>query len=150
MELPEWFKQLKWGGPTHLAALKLDRQTLPDSPGVYAFIVGRMPLLAGKALYVGQASASLRTRLATYLVDYRNPKQSEGHKGKGFILEARAKNGDHGVYVQWAEYGGNKNDLDSLEASLINFLNPAANDRDDDTRHPLLGERDRLNPQLIR
>lgn len=150
MELPAWFMQLKWGGPIHLSALNLDRHTLPDGPGCYAFTIGRMQLIPGKVLYVGQARTSLRKRIASYLVDHKNPKTSKDHKGKGFILEVRARGGDHGVYLRWAEYGGNEEDLDILEASLINFLNPAANDREDDTRHPLLGKKDKLDHRLIR
>ena len=73
----------------------------------------------------------------------------EGHKGKGFVLEARAARGDNGVYVRWFMFGGNHADLDMLEASLINYLNPLANDRDDDTRHPVLTRRDQLDSRLL-
>jgi hypothetical protein len=48
------------------------------------------------------------------------------------------------------EYGASPADIHILEASLIHYLNPAANDRIEEYRHPLLGDRERLNPHLIR
>jgi hypothetical protein len=149
VQLPTWFTQLKWNGPASVATLDLERKALPDFPGCYAFTIGKAALVAGQVLYVGQASTSLRQRVGSYLVDYKTPRTSRGHKGKGFILDARSRSGDHGVYLRWVEYGGNRHDLDILEASLINLLNPAANDREDDTRHPLLGQHEQLDPRLI-
>jgi hypothetical protein len=90
--------------------------------------------------------------LASYLVDYRASRGpvSPSHKGKGYILEARDRLGDHGVFVRWVEYGASPAHIHVLEASLINYLNPAANDRVEEHRHPLLGEQERLDQRLIR
>jgi hypothetical protein len=62
----------------------------------------------------------------------------------------REKVTDYGVYVRWVEYGGSPKDIHILEASLINYLNRDANDRIEEHRHELLGEEERLDPQLIR
>jgi hypothetical protein len=40
--------------------------------------------------------------------------------------------------------------LDILEASLIHFLNPGANDRAEDERHPLFDDNERLDARLLR
>jgi len=149
--IPNWFQQLKWSVPlANVAVVNNDRSIIPDFPGCYVFMEFAEAPRPGRVLYLGQASISLRQRLAAYLVDIRTSKATERHKGKGFVLEARQARTDQGVYLQWVEYGGNKHDIDILEASLINYLNPAANDREDDTRHPLLGIRDRLHPDLLR
>lgn len=160
MEQPAWFTQLKWSDPTHVAALNVDRSRIPDFPGCYVFTEGLIPLAPGSVLYVGEAAGqSLRERLATYLIDFRSqrrsapplePAQKKGHKGKGFILEARALRGDAGTYVRWIEYGASRQDIHILEASLIHYLNPMANDRIEEYRHPVLGDRERLDPRLIR
>jgi len=159
MEQPTWFRQLKWSDPTHVASLNVDRKQIPDFTGCYAFTVGPVPLAPGGVLYVGEAAGqSLRDRLANYLVDFRKgaPGQAAGqgakkaHKGKGFVLEIRAQRGDAGVYVRWVEYGASEQDIHILEASLIHYLNPAANDRVEEYRHPVLGERERLNRDLLR
>jgi hypothetical protein len=149
MEPPAWFAQLPWRQPVSVATLNIDRGIIPESPGCYAFTEGSISLLPRTVLYVGQASTSLRQRLPVYLVDWTRPRGEEGHKGKGFVLEARAARGDNGVYVRWFMFGGNHADLDMLEASLINYLNPLANDRDDDTRHPVLTRRDQLDSRLL-
>jgi len=47
------------------------------------------------------------------------------------------------------QYGASPRDIDILEASLIHDLNPPANDREDDTRHPLLAHSDRLLADLL-
>ena len=151
MKAPAWFAQLKWSRRVSVSALNQDRSLIPDFTGCYVFTVGQAPIAPGRVLYVGEAaSQTLRRRLANYLVDYRQPKQREGHKGKGFILEAREQAGDHGVHVSWVEYGASPDDIHILEASLIHFLNPAANDRVEEARHPLLGDQERRHPALIR
>ncbi len=151
MSGPSWFTQLKWRGGVHVAAINEDRGQVPDFTGCYVFTVGKVPIAPGRVLYVGEAAEqTLRARLANYLVDFSQPKKSEGHKGKGFILEARHRSGDQWVYVSWVEYGASPSDIHILEASLIHFLNPSANDRVEEYRHPILGDRDRLDHRLIR
>lgn len=153
MVQPAWFQQLKWSGRVHVGALNEDRTQIPDFTGCYVFTVGKVPIAPGRVLYVGEAAGqSLRDRLASYLVDFRTRSKSNGraHKGKGFVLEARHRSGDHGVYVSWAEYGASPAEIHILEASLIHYLNPAANDRIEEYRHPTLGDKARLDSRLIR
>ena len=153
MDQPAWFQQLKWGGGISVAALNENRKQIPDFTGCYAFTVGKLQIAPGRVLYVGEAAGQpLRKRLAVYLVDYRRSKTSgsRSHKGQGFVLEARHRSGDHGIYVHWVEYGGSESDIHILEASLINYLNPGANDRIEEYRHPVLGKRERLDSNLIR
>jgi hypothetical protein len=157
---PSWFTQLKWSAPTHVAALNDDRKRIPDFTGCYVFTVGLVPIVPGRVLYVGEAAGqSLRSRLSAYLVDFRAPRsvparsgsaaERRSHKGKGFILEARQLHGDHGIFVSWIEYGANAENIHILEASLICYLNPGANDRIEEYRHPLLGDRERLDRRLL-
>ncbi|WP_076999029.1 hypothetical protein [Variovorax sp. KK3] len=153
MDQPAWFKQLAWQGGVHVAALNENRAQVPEFTGCYVFTVGKVPVAPGRVLYVGEAARqSLRRRVASYLTDFRSRPGPRGrqHKGKAFILEARQRSGDHGIYVQWVEYGASPADIHTLEASLINYLNPAANDRVEEERHPVLAEWERLNPRLIR
>jgi len=151
MSGPSWFTQLKWLGGIHVAAINENRAQVPDFTGCYVFTVGRVAIAPGRVLYVGEAAEqTLRERLANYLVDISQPKKREGHKGKGFILEARHRSGDHGVYASWVEYGASPAEIHILEASLIHYLNPSANDRVEEYRHPLLGDRERLDKRLIR
>lgn len=153
MDQPAWFQQIKWRGRVHVDALNRDRKQIPDVTGCYAFTVGKVPIAPGRVLYVGEAAGqSLRDRLVSYLVDFRSGSQpkSKQHKGKGFVLEARHKSGDHGVFVSWVEYGASPSEIHILEASLIHYLNPGANDREEDARHPTLGHRDRLDSRLMR
>jgi hypothetical protein len=159
-DIPIWFRQLKWSEPIHVAALNLDRKQIPDFTGCYVFTVGITPIAPGRVLYVGEAAGqSLRKRISTYLVALGGPtvskvpnqvRRSRSHKGKGFILEMRSIVGDQGVYVRWVEYGANDKDIHILEASLIAYLNPDANDRIEEYRHELLGDAQRLDPRLIR
>ena len=153
MDQPAWFQQLKWAGRVHVGALNENRKQIPDFTGCYVFTVGKVPIAPGRVLYVGEAAEqSLRDRLANYLVDFRSgpAPTSKQHKGKGFILEARDRSGDQGVYVSWVEYGASPGHIHILEASLIHYLNPGANDREEDVRHPTLGDRERLDRRLIR
>jgi hypothetical protein len=151
MDQPKWFKQLKWGGGVHIAALNGNRNQIPAFTGCYVFTVGKVPIAPGRVLYVGEAATQfLRDRLPTYLVDFRQSKAREGHKGKGFVLEARSGSGDRGVFVSWVEYGASPSDIHILEASLIHYLNPSANDRVEEARHPTLADHDRVDRRLIR
>ncbi len=153
MDQPAWFQQLKWSGPVNVGVLNENRARLPDFTGCYVFTIGKVPVAPGRVLYVGEAAGqTLRARLASYLVDFRTGSKPRGraHKGKGFILEARHRSGDHGVYVNWVEYGASPGEIHILEASLIHYLNPAANDRDEEYRHPTLGDWERLDTRLIR
>ena len=154
MDEPSWFRQLRWSDPIHIAALNGDRGQIPDFTGCYAFTLGRILLSPGRVLYIGEAARqSLRDRLATYLIDFRiRPLASNSrvHKGKGLILQERKERTDHAVFVRWVEYGASEHDIHILEASLINYLNPTANDRVEEYRHPVLGDRARLNSRLIR
>ena len=129
--LPKWYAQLKWSAPITLAALNLNRRVIPDFPRHYAFTLDPGPLLPGGVFYVGEAKTSLARRLPVYLVDWTQPKASESHKGKGFILRLRKNRGDHGVFLRWVEYGGAGPDVSLLESSLIDFLEPRYNDRDE-------------------
>ena len=147
---PQWYAQLQWSQPRTVADLNLDRGVIPDFPGCYAFTVGPGPLLPNQVLYVGEAKTSLRRRTANYLVDWTVPKASENHKGKGFVLEARARHTDYGVYLRWVEYGGAGPDVSLLESSLIDYLAPQCNDRDESVRHGVLGDWERLDPRLLR
>jgi hypothetical protein len=155
---PVWFRQLKWSKPINVAALNRDRNQIPAFTGCYAFTEGCIPLTPGRVLYVGEAAAqTLRSRLDVYLVDFRisRPKRPKGagtktHKGAAFVLEMRDKRGDAGVYVRWVEYGASEKDIHILEASLINYLNPQANDRVEEYRHEVHSDDDRLDRRLIR
>src|SRR5579859_2133346 len=125
---PAWFVQLKWSPSTHVAALNNDRKRIPDFTGCYVFTVGLVPIAPGRVLYIGEAAGqSLRSRLSTYLIDFRAAQsppacslaERRSHKGKSFILEARHVHGDHGIFVCWIEYGASAEDIHTLEASLI-------------------------------
>jgi len=149
MAQPAWYSQLKWEGPYSIAAINQDRKIIPDFPGCYAFTTHPGPLLPSKVLYIGESKASLARRLTVYLVDWRVPKISESHKGKGFVLEARQQKGDHGVYLRWVQYGGAAWQVSQLEASLIEYLCPDGNDRDEELRHGVLGDWERLDPSTL-
>ena len=152
MATPAWFGQLKWSRAVNVAALNTNRSQIPDFTGCYAFTIGRVAVAPGRVLYIGEAAGqSLRSRLCNYLIDYRNLPAPTGkqHKGKAFILEARDNVGDQGVYVRWVEYGGSEEDIHILEASIIHYLNPGANDRMEENRHALLGDDERLDKRLI-
>jgi hypothetical protein len=129
--------------------LNLDRKVIPDFPGCYVFTEDTGPLRPSGVLYVGEAKTSLARRLPVYLVDFRIPKMGKDHKGKGFILEARSIRSDYGVYVRWALYGGAGSDVSLLESSLIEYLQPSCNDRDESVRHGVLGDWERLDPRLV-
>jgi len=148
---PSWFKQLRWSRPCSVAVLNANRAVIPQFTGCYAFTIGAPLLAPGQVLYIGEAADQpLRKRLAVYLVDFSVPKAHESHKGKSFVLEARKRFGDRGIYVRWVEYGADPAGVHILEASLINYLNPRANDRIEEYRHPLLGDDERLDRRLIR
>ena len=152
MAQPNWFAQLKWAPPLSVAALNQDRSAIPDFPGCYAFTLGVGPLLPRQVLYIGEAKTSLRLRLPVYLIDWTRPLPpgTPSHKGKGFLLQERQQRGDFGVYVRWVEYGGGAADISLLESSLIDYLLPLYNDRDESARHGVLGDWERLDPRLLR
>ncbi|HTE43523.1 MAG TPA: hypothetical protein VK629_22075 [Steroidobacteraceae bacterium] len=163
MDEPTWFKQLKWSKAVHIAELNASRpRQIPDFTGCYAFTEGCIALAPGRVLYVGEAARqTLKRRIPVYLEDIRSnlrttPSAIAGHqkrkehKGKGFVLEMRDKLGDAGVYVRWVEYGASEQEIHILEASLISYLNPLANDRVEEARHPLLGDDEQLNRRLLR
>jgi hypothetical protein len=149
MAAPDWYRQLAWSKPISIAALNVDRAVIPNFPGCYVFTEESGPLRPGGVLYVGEAKTALATRLPVYLVDFRIPKTGKDHKGKGFILEARSLRTDYGVFVRWVLYGGAGPDISLLESSLIDYLRPSCNDRDESARHGVLSDRDRLDPRLL-
>jgi hypothetical protein len=149
---PRWYGQLTWSTPISVAVLNTDRKAIPDFSGCYVFTLGNGPMLPNQVLYVGEAKVSLRQRLPVYLVDWTNPLPAgtKMHKGKAFILAERKRVGDQGVYVRWVEYGGGPADISLLESSLIDFLQPLYNDRDEYARHGALGDWERLDRRLLR
>ena len=149
MARPAWYSQLLWEGPYSVAMVNGDRKMIPDFPGCYAFTTHPGALSPGKVVYVGESRASLATRLPVYLVDWRVPKLSESHKGKGFVLEARQQRGDNGVFIHWVRYGGAPWQVSQLEASLIDYLKPSCNDRDEEVRHGLLDHTERLDRRAL-
>jgi len=151
MAQPNWFAQLKWSSPTSVAVLNQNRSAIPDFPGCYAFTLGVGALLPNKVLYIGEAKTSLRQRLPVYLIEWTNklPPGTKAHKGKGFILFERQRVGDYGVHVRWVEYGGAPSDVSLLESSLIDYLSPHYNDRDESVRHGVLGAWERLDSRLL-
>ena len=149
MSMPRWFAQLKWEGPFTVADLNNGRRgDIPEMPGCYVFTIVDAPPRPTQTLYVG-LSKNLSGRLPTYLVhDIKKNVPSRGkHKGKLFLLGERENRTDYGVWVQWAVYAG---EIRILEASLINYLNPDYNSRDEDTMNPLFGDDELLEPYLIR
>jgi hypothetical protein len=140
-----------WEGPYTVAEVNGDRSVIADFPGCYAFTIHPGALQPRRVLYVGETKQPLRDRIAAYLVDWRIPKPqgTKDHKGKGFVLEARQKNQDAGVYLHWVRYGGADWQRHQLEASLIDYLKPECNDRDEDTRWGLLDRDHLLDPQAL-
>ena len=65
-------------------------------------------------------------------------------------MSERADRTDYGVFVRWVEYGGAGSDISLLESSLIDFLDPWYNDRDEYVRHSGLGAWESLDPRLLR
>lgn len=126
MSSPSWLMQLKWLGGIHVAALTENRKQIPDFTECDVFTVGKALIAPGRVLYVGEAAVQTqRQRLASYLVDFsQQPKKREGHKGRGFILEARHRSGDHGVYVSWVEYGASPSPSPSICVSWFMVVSP--------------------------
>lgn len=121
MSTPNWYAQLVWQGPFSVATVA--RGNVPEAPGLYVFTDNPGPLAPGKVLYVGKAKC-LKQRLGGYLVDYMATAPTK-HKGRAFIFEHRHDHGDQNTYLRWAVYG----DPIAVEGSLIQFLEPACNDR---------------------
>jgi hypothetical protein len=121
MTAPTWYNEVRFTLP--LTANQVNVGAVPDSPGCYVFTDDRGALVPGKVLYVGRA-LSLRSRLRGYLLDFMSTAPTR-HKGRAFIFEHRHKYGDDRLFVRWAVYG----DPNTLEASLIDHLQPLMNDR---------------------
>ena len=121
---PLWYTQLHFNAPRPIPLVKLARD-IPDRPGCYVFTSSAGPLRPGEVLYVGKA-LSLRSRLRGYLVDYMTTAPTK-HKGRAFLFEYRHDRGDRNLYLRWTIYG----DPRQLEASLIDYLEPMFNDRDE-------------------
>ena len=118
---PIWYTQVQFSPPR--PAGQVAGPSIPDSPGCYVFTESAGPLVPGKVLYIGRA-LSLRDRLRGYLVDFMATAPTR-HKGRAFIFEHRHKHGNNRLFLRWAIYG----DPNTLEASLIDHLNPVMNDR---------------------
>lgn len=154
MARPAWYSQLMWEGPYKVSevAPRGSRTLIPDFPGgCYVFTIHPGALQPNRVLYVGETEQPLRKRISAYLVNWRIPKSkdSKEHKGKGFVLEARKKNGDEGVYLHWVRYGGADWQRRQLEASLIEYLKPECNDRDEEIRWGLLDQDQLLDPKTL-
>lgn len=150
--VPDWFGQLKWSRPSNIAQVVADRSMLPVRPGIYVFSEFCTAPEPGRVLYVGMTKQPLRARLRPYIKDYKNSKPSgrkNEHLGKLFIWDARENRGDHGIYLQWIEYYANVELRARLEASLIHYLNPSCNARDDDEDHALLGDEELLEAETL-
>lgn len=121
---PLWYTQIHFNAPRPVALVLLAAD-VPDRPGCYVFTETAGPLVPQHVLYVGRA-LSLRARVRGYLVDYMQTAPTK-HKGRAFIFDARHQRGDGQVFLRWTIYG----DPTQLEASLIEYLQPACNDRDE-------------------
>jgi hypothetical protein len=139
MAQPLWYTQTHFNSPRPVSGIKAARD-IPDLPGCYVFTETRGALTPGRVLYVGKAF-SLKTRVRGYLVDYMKTKATK-HKGRAFIFEYRDDHGDRNLYLRWAIYG----DPGELEASLIDYLRPDCNDRDE--ANPLADD-EPLNPAYM-
>ena len=150
-KMPVWFTQLNWQGPCSIHEVNADRTVLPEWPGLYVFTADKGPLRPGEVLYIGETGqkGGLRARVASYLVNWRIPKDRESHKGKGFVLEYRSVHGDQNTFLRWVEYGGSDADRHMIEASLIEHFSPQMNDRLEYLRHPVLADDERLDPRLL-
>lgn len=121
MSAPVWYQQLQFS-PIH-AVNRISPTGIPDLPGCYLFTANDGALVPENVLYVGKAK-NLRTRLRGYLVNYMAVKATN-HKGRAFLFDYRDRFGDGRLFVRWTIYG----DPSTLEASLIDYLNPDFNDR---------------------
>jgi len=121
---PLWYRQVQFTPPRPIPIVRAAHD-IPDRPGCYVFTADNGPLVPGNVLYVGKA-LSLRKRVRGYLVDYMRTAPTR-HKGRAFIFEYRHDHGEMNLFLRWTIYG----DPSQLEASLIDHLNPACNDRDE-------------------
>ncbi|WP_457419935.1 hypothetical protein [Roseateles sp. P5_E7] len=141
MTNPPWFSALSWSASVPIEELRLDRQRLPRTSGVYVFT--NYPEALEKnfgVLYVGKAK-SLFKRVQSYLVDPENllvmSQKSGGtrlstslrHTGKNLLLiEVQQKYRAEGltksfIWVRWHECASPH----TLESQLIQYLQPAFN-----------------------
>ena len=141
---PIWFGQLTWELPWTVAALrariKARQNPSPSRSGCYVFTATAGKLVPGAVLYVGKA-IDLRSRLRGYLVDYMKSAATK-HKGRAFLFQYRHAHGDDNVFVRWAIFG----DPVGLEGALMDYLEPAYNDRDEIVE--LAGD-EHLDPSLL-
>jgi len=136
---PLWFSQVQFNAPRPIPLVKLAND-IPDRPGCYVFTSSPAPLTPGEVLYVGKA-LRLRSRVRGYLVDYMKTAPTK-HKGRAFLFEYRHDRGDRRLYLRWTIYG----DPTQLEASLIDYLEPTFNDRDESDP---FSEDELLNPMYM-
>ena len=141
---PRWYRQLRWSEPVTLNSLRIDDGAVPTEPGLYAFNIGRASLVPGRVRYIGEAG-NLRKRLRSYTINYWTAKNIDRHKGRLFLFHADAAN-PYKLYVRWVIYGGHRNEL---EASLIAYLQPSYNTRDEEARHGMLDDRETLDPRFL-
>jgi len=133
---PLWYTQVQFTVARPVPLVKLAKD-IPDLPGCYVFTSSPAPLVPGAVLYVGKA-LSLKKRVRGYLVDYMKTAPTK-HKGRAFLFEYRHDHGDKNLFLRWTLYG----DPNQLEASLIDYLNPDFNDRDETD---LFADDETLNP----
>jgi excinuclease UvrABC nuclease subunit len=121
---PLWYTQVQFTPARPVPIVRIARD-IPDKPGCYVFTSDGGPLVPGNVIYVGKA-LSLRQRVRGYLVDYMKTAPTR-HKGRAFIFEYRHDRGERNLFLRWTIYG----DPLQLEASLIDYLEPMCNDRDE-------------------
>ena len=138
---PTWFDSIVWSKPIPIEQLRVERDELPKSSGVYIFTnySGRLERNFG-VLYVGKAK-SLHRRVQSYLADpgklllfsYRSGEQrlnsSLKHAGKvQLMVEIQQKYRNAGdirtyMWVRWHKCPSPA----VLEDQLIKYLDPAYN-----------------------
>lgn len=124
MSKPVWYKQLDFSIAQPISIAR-ERGRIPGRPGCYVFTETSGILVPESVLYVGMA-LDLRERLQIYFFDYtQKDVPKDVHKGGAFIWDARKTRSDQRVFVRWTIYG----DPRTLEASLIDYLNPQCNSR---------------------
>ena len=141
---PRWYTQISWSDPITLERLRLSGESISEQPGVYLFHVDKIKPSPGRVRYVGEAK-NLKKRLRAYAIDYMIAKNYDNHRGRLFIFSAH-RSYPYRLYVRWAVYGGHRNEL---EASLIHYLQPWYNTRDEEARHGVLADDERLDPRYL-
>ena len=122
--------KLKWSDPHPVG--ELERQMLPDRPGIYIFTSTNAVRLNDVAtLYVGKTDGvetSLRARAWGYCVKPA-PKRCP-HTGRQYIFQYRrihtnSKGVESNLFLRWAVYS----DAAGIEGALIYLLKPTFNTR---------------------